>query len=347
MLKNISLNEFGYNFLGPFLSTYITSVCQKINQMPNDVKVFHLAREGYAIKQAFSIVDRNTTSSEYLYVSRTFLFRITLDLESSWQFSVKHGFSGSMAEFFKARYAFTQQQLDSILSIEESEVEINLPEDYADVCELLNKKREVISNLISSTRNTYLEYLASINFTDSEITPVVLDVGYSGTIQKLLTILTNRDVSGIYMITTQSGSEKINHNTAHIHHVFKTDVKMGGGYKVLDRSMFLEALLTAPNGQFVDIIKNKSNSEFHFCFGRRTYTQENFNDLDMLLSGALDCVKDCHTRGLTYSTTELETLFEAYVSQRNLLPRATWPLFVLDDAVSGQGNLNPLDFFGL
>ena len=349
MLKNKSLREFGYNFLGPIIATYVTEVNRQLRQLAShtNVKVFHLAREGYVFEKAFDIVNNGNVASSYLNVSRTFLFRITCDIEESWKYSVKHSFKGTLGDFFKSRFAFTKENVEQFLNNEDLDKVISLPEDFDYIYRILKANQESIRRVTSPTREIYLKYLNSVGLTDSAITPIVLDVGYSGTIQKLLTLLLKKDITGIYMITTKSGQTKIGDNVASINHVFRTDVKMGGGYMMLDRSMFLESLLTAPNGQFVDILQNINNDSFHFCYGKQTYTQENFTDLATVQDGALSCVEDCVKHDIHYSVGEIEEINEAFVTHRNLLPRATWPLFVLDDAISGEGNLNPLSFFGL
>jgi hypothetical protein len=346
MLKNTSLKEFGYNFLGPILSTYINEVHKKIT-LKGPVKVFHLAREGHVLKQAFAITNKNKVDAEYLTVSRVFLFRIMADIAASWEYSVKHKYTGSLDNFFHARFAFSYDEIARILPADIRTQEVSLPEDYDRVCQILIDNQSLIATITQPVRDRYMAYLESIGFTDPSITPVVLDVGYSGTIQKLLCLLVNRDINGVYMIATKAGEHAIEGHTATIDYVFKSGVKMGEGYTMLDRSMFLEALLTAPNGQFVDILQDANTQEFHFCYGKRTHTQENFVDLNTLHSGALECVELAVTNNIQFTPKEVEDLFDAYVTKRNLLPRASWPLFVLDDAISGEGNLNPLDFFGL
>ncbi len=349
MLQNTSLKEFGYNFLGPILTSYINGVQKKLELLSETqkVKVFHLAREGFLFQKAFSLVNNKDTPSTYLNVSRTFLFKITCDIEASWQYSVKHSFEGTLNEFFHARYSFVQDDIEKMLPESIREKEITLPKDYNLVCDILEKNKTNIAQIVSPIRDTYLEYLNQTGFFDNEINPVLLDVGYSGTIQKLLALIVNRHLNGIYMITTKSGNFNIGQTTVSIEHVFKTGVKMGSGYMMLDRSMFLESLLTAPNGQFVDIIKDINEGDFHFCYGKRTYTQEFFSDLDAVQNGALNCLQESLINEVTFSTQEIEEIFTKYVTHRNLLPRASWPLFTLDDAISGQGNLNPLSFFGL
>ncbi len=348
MLESISLREFGYNFLGPILSKYTTEVYKKLEAYNQKVSVFHLAREGYALKRAFDSYSKDSSyNSTYLLASRTFLFRITLDIEESWSLSIGHGFSGTISEFLRARYAFTFHEVEQILKDEDSKKLISLPKDTNEIRRVFKSNLSLISSLISESKKAYINYLRSIGFLNKDSLPVVLDVGYSGTIQKLLTLITSSQVNGIYMITTSSKNDSINSIPYSIEHVFNTNVKMGGGYLMLDRSMFLEALLTSPNGQFVDIIEGSEPDSFSYCYGKRNYTQENFDKLEHVLKGAIDCVYDSKKYGFSYTIDELEELYERYVTQRNLLPRASWPLFVLDDAISGHSDLHPLNFFGL
>lgn len=347
MLDLVSLKEFGYNFLGPILGSFTSNVYRQLKKQPKST-VYHLAREGYALKKAFDIHSESKNyDSHYLYASRTFLFRITLDLKESWELSVNHSFEGTLKDFFIARYAFSSEEVDEILKDVEGVSKVKLPADNKIIFEILEQKKALISSLVENSRKCYLQYLDKINFTGKETLPVVLDIGYSGTIQKLLALLANKHVEGIYMVTTRSGRGRIGNATYHISHCFKTSVKMGSGYILLDRSMFLESLLTAPDGQFVDILPGVEQDKFNFCFGKRNHNQENFYKLDYLLSGALQCISDMQINNVEFSTEEIEKLFEMYVTHRNLLPRASWPLFILDDAISGQGDLNPLDFFGL
>ncbi len=88
--------------------------------------MFHLAREGYALQKAFDIVNNHGIPSAYLYVSRSFLFRIMLDIEASWEFSIKHSFDGTMEELFHERFSFTKEQIIQILDLEQREHEVSL-----------------------------------------------------------------------------------------------------------------------------------------------------------------------------------------------------------------------------
>lgn len=139
----------------------------------------------------------------------------------------------------------------------------------------------------------------------------------------------------------------MNHHTATMECVFKDDVKMGGGHTLLDRSLFLECLLTAPQGQFIDIHQNAADGSFHFMFGRQAYVQTHFHELKVVLEGAQQAVVDAFKHNIRFTVDEIEMLYEQYVRKRNMLPHASWPLFDVDDAISGNANVDPLAFFGL
>ena len=112
--------------------------------------------------------------------------------------------------------------------------------------------------------------------------------------------------------------------------------------------MFLESLFTSPDGQFIDIIASPLHTaQFQFCFGKRNYTQHHFEQLSLVFEGALEAIRHFSKHDITYEIGEIEFLYEQYVSKRNLLPSATWPLFEFDDAISGFGNINSMQFFGL
>lgn len=346
MVESISLKEFGYNFCGPLLHTYLTNVVKSLRQSPSNV--YCLAREGYILKQGVQAIDEGIEAN-YLYASRTFLFRITLNDEDSWEFSLRHGYRGSIGDFFICRYGFTLEQVKQFVSDDIFEDKLSIPEDRQKVEALLVKNNDLIESIIKPTRDTYLAYLKSIDLTsESAEQALFLDVGYSGTIQKLLSILLQSNTTGYYFITTDSTETKAGAFNANLHYVFKDKVKMGGGYTLLDRSMFLESLFTSPDGQFIDIIASPLHTaQFQFCFGKRNYTQHHFEQLSLVFEGALEAIRHFSKHDITYEIGEIEFLYEQYVSKRNLLPSATWPLFEFDDAISGFGNINSMQFFGL
>lgn len=349
MNNAISLKEFGYNFLGPICSEYFHHLKDNILNEHYDFVGF-LAREGFLFDKIYqSLANENAMPDvrrQYVLASRSFLFRISIADPYTWQWSLSHGFVGSLQMLFVARFGFTVTQLSNIFSESELESEWVLPDQIAELTTLLMPRLNQFENQVGPTRDTYIKYLTEIGLATSQHL-LLLDIGYSGTIQKLLVRLLEKDISALYFITTHSGTHTIEKKNAVMNYVFKDDVRMGEGYKMLDRSMFLEALLTSPKGQFVDIRMKAGESGFDFYYSRNAYTQQNFHALNCVFEGATQAVLENFKHEVRYSTTEIEELYQGYSAKRNMLPSSAWALFDLDDAISGNGNIHPLTFFGL
>jgi hypothetical protein len=327
MNKQISLHEFGYNFLGPITSEYLFRLKEILNKNPSK-KLLFLAREGYFLKMAYEkLVQADFAvdiERQYLNVSRVFLFKITVGDPEARALSLKTNFDGTLRQLLSNRFGFTLQ-----LPL--------LEEKLAGVSDQL-------SALVEQSKIAYLQYLQSLSIPDNSL---MIDLGYSGTIQKLLTYLLHKNTRGIYFITTKQGQHKIDKHTATMHSVYKDRVSLGDGYTMLDRSLLLEALLTSPQGQFCDIKKSleEVSGPYQFLFGKKVYAQLNPHELKCIHDGALECILDCARHDIRFSIQEIEELFESYATQRGLFPRVVWPLFDVDDDVSGNGSVNPLQLF--
>lgn len=349
MNKATSLKEFGYNFLGPICSEFFHHLNEHVQEHQVNLIGF-LAREGFLFEKIYSrLSELNLIADvkrEYVLASRSYLFRISIGDPFTWKWSLGHGFEGNLQKLLISRFGFTYEQVAALFSEKELLTEWDLPSQVTELENMLQPHLSELQDSVKLSRQTYIDYLESLGFTATSNT-LLLDVGYSGTIQKLLTRLLKKDTSGLYFITTKSGEYEIEDNIASMHYVFKDGVKMGQGYKMLDRSLFLESLLTSPNGQFVDIYKNTVLGNFEFFYSRNAFTQQNIHELECIFDGAIQAVLEMFENGVRYSNSEIEALYERYTSKRNMLPSATWPLFDVDDAISGNGNVDPMIFFGL
>lgn len=346
LTKNLSKSSFGRIFLGPLLSNYVNAIALKKPCFP--VRYYALAREGYFLQQALKRVNVDST---YLLASRTFLFRVCIHLPESWQWSLSGQYEGTLSSFFQDRFGFTPQTLSRLFSEDQLNVSIDLSSDIdlQAIKQLLVNNIDRLTEHTRPSREAYLAYLQHIGFMDKQFTPMLLDLGYSGTIQKLLTLLTAQHTEGFYVIATKPGTSIVAGKEVTMHGCFKEGVKLGDGYLMLDRSMFVECLLTSPNGQFVDIDQLGGTAEmpFTFYYGKETNAQRYFTDLEQIMEGALSHITHCHNHGITYSTEEVEQLFTPFVTRRNMLPKNSWHLFLADDSISGNDFINPMQFFCL
>lgn len=355
--KLIALQDFGYQFLGPMCTQYFASLRDLLSEYESQQKPYHLvflAREGYFFKRAFDALvaqgDMPDAKRSYLRVSRTFLFRICISDPNTWDISLGHKYNGKLDDLLTHRFGFSGNQARRLFDEDGLEQELSLPEDIETVKSLFNERIAMLKEITISSRSDYLSYLQSVGVSDTSV-PVLIDVGYSGTIQKLLSILLGLNTQGLYFMTTKAGEYKFNDISATMHCVFKDKVKMGEGYKMLDRSLFIESLLTSPNGQFLDIYARHSaldlKQPYQFVYGRESYTQTHFFELSTVHDGAIDAVSHNFKHAIEYSVDEVEYLFENYTKHRHMMPACAYPLFDVDDAISGNGNVNPMHLFRL
>lgn len=342
----VALKEFGASFLAPAFLVYARSVETEGQQkLP-----VCLAREGWSIKR---LLDRLAVGGlislpqapVYLKVSRTLLFRANLGEAFLWPLALGNEFKGTLLDLMRKRFGLQMHEVITVLPTSLLETSIKLPSQQDEVIKWLEPYADKLRELVAQTRAgvmSYLEASGLINGTQ----PLMLDLGYSGTIQKLLTRMLGRDTSGLYFIATKPGDSSQGQGVAHLSGVLHQGVKWGEGNVMLERSLLLESLLTAPHGQVVDV-RQDSAGEFSFFYGRQAATQRHFHDLRVVFDGAIEQVENWMRAGVTFSVEEVDSLFRVFATRSGAIPRAAWHLFNVDDDISGHGMLNPLGLFGL
>jgi len=336
----ISAKEFGKVFIAPLVLKILENLPSK-NQ-----GLYFLAREGYWLSKAHSCYS-GMESSNYLLTSRAFLFRLTIDNCESYQYSLKGDYEGSLKELLRIRFLISDSDLDNCFSKKVLSKNYLLPYDYEDLCKVLDTHQAKLAELIAPSKEAYLSYLGSMGVSDCDELHVV-DIGYSGTIQALLTLLLNKETFGHYLIASKPGEHLVNTNKATMRGYLNSGVKLGDGYLPLDRSMFMEALLTSPQGQFLDIrFSEHPDKKFDFYFGRKINSQKYFYEVEQVMEGALSYVEFAAQNNIQFSGEEVEALISQIVSKPNMIPKSLWHLFTIDDDVTGNCTVDALDMFGL
>lgn len=341
-----ALREFGAAFLGPALTMYARAVEENgSGRLP-----VCLAREGWLIHKLLTRLESEGLvefdhSPIYLKVSRTLLFRAMVGEPDIWPLAMKGSFSGSVLELLMKRFGFQMHEVFACLPPELLNFTLQLPEDAEKVSEWLEPHTERLNEQVKYTRLALKEYFSRSGMYDRDLMPMMLDLGYSGTIQKLCTRLLERDTDGLYFIATQAGKTEVNGRTATLKGVFREGVEWKEGYTMLERSLYFECLMTAPHGQVVDILET-NDGNLIFSHGREASSQRYYQDLEAILDGAIDSVVDAMHKDISYTTEEVEDLFDVFSTRPGALPQASWHLFTADDDISGNGMVNPLQIFG-
>jgi len=342
-----SLQQLGATLISPVLTFFNQQI--SVNIAPH-TRLFFLAREGYWFSRSYSAYCQTMgllDNSQYMLVSRSFLFKIGLTEPNTFPYSLNFNFDGSVYELMRSRFMLSSVSLKSIFTDKQQKQHITLPQDIEKVTSLLIQYQLKLKAVIEPTRLAYQEYLTSIGFFEEETVNVV-DLGYSGTIQTLLTILFKKNTKGHYLIASNPGEHNFDEQTMSMVGYLKEGVKMRDGYIPLDRSMFLESLLTAPVGQFQDIrLSPLPNKVFEFYYGRKVSSQHQFHLLEQVCQGAIKQMEQYLVDGVGFSAKEVESLYSTFVTKKGMLPRGSWPLFTIDDDIASEGTVNGLDFYGL
>lgn len=345
--KSRALHDFGATFLGPALHAYAGAIeKESANHLP-----VCLAREGWCFHRLLRRLKREAlieleNEPVYLRVSRTLLFRAMLGSETIMPIALDNDFKGSVLDLMRKRFGLQLHEIFSALPLELLRFQCELPQDREKVSQWLASHLPTLAALVAPTRDALIAYLERSGLNDPRMQPLMLDLGYSGTIQKVLTHVLGRDTAGLYFIATKPGGAAVGEYHANLKGVFHEGVGWRSGCIMLDRSLLFESLLTAPHGQMVDM-RQKHDGEFEFFYGREAATQRHFQDLKMVFDGAIDHVIDCRRHDVTYSNSDVQNLYEVFATRPNCIPRDVWHLFSVDDDITGNGLINPLKMFAI
>lgn len=346
-ISHKSLYEFGMSFLAPILNHYTRQI---VKNSKNKIPVC-LAREGWVLHLLLTrLQDKNLIKLDfppiYLRVSRTLLFRSQLGNADAWDITLKNRFKGSVLQLLMKRFGIQFHEAYALLPSTLLDFELSLPEDLEKVKQWLAPHEERLAEFAHPTKMGLLAYLDQAGVSGSGPESLMLDIGYAGTIQKMLTGLINKNTNGLYFIANDASGAKVGKNLARMKGVFREDINWQAGYLMLERSLLLECIMTAPHGQVVDI-RLQSNGQLDFFYGRLAAPQRHFQDLDVVFQGAVDGVEAGFKSGIEYSIEEIEEIFSAFACSPSAIPKAVQHLFSIDDEFSGNGILNATAIFGL
>ncbi|WP_396621490.1 HAD family hydrolase [Marinobacter sp. W-8] len=342
-----SLYEFGEMFLGPILSVY----AREVESSAEERLPVCLAREGWLFHKLFGELKADGLANfqnepVYLKVSRTVLLRSLLGDENAWEMAFSAEFRKStVLDLLIRRFGFSMHEAFSTLPGEILHRELELPHQAGELREWIKPYKSALAGAVKPTLEGLQESFELAGLSQPEIEPLFLDIGYSGTIQKLLTHLLKKDTTGLYFIALKAGSHNVGTFRAKMSGVFHQGIEWNQGHMLLDRSLLLESLMTAPHAQVVDV--RVSPSGLKYFYGKEAPTQKFFQDLDVIFRGAIDEVKRLLAHDIYYSVSDIEDLYRVMVTTPGAIPKAAWHLFGIDDDFYGNGELNSLQVFGL
>ncbi len=337
----LSPYEFGYNALAPFFYMFLGNLYQKFNKKD----IYFLARDGYFIKELFEhYVDSKklTMQGESLYFEisrRAILGAVKKDKENLKNIILDLGsYDGNFSDMIYSRVGL------NIEFLEECNVEdfyISTQKDLEESYDILLSNIDIINEHSSIERKAFNLYLESIEFFD-EKENIIIDLGYSGTIQNYLYQLTNRYLVGEYFVTTEK-VEKIESkenviNGYFAHKINPSDISKNIVYKY---SLILEAYLTSNKGQLVCFEEDDGR-----IIPQYKSKKDNINTQREITNGIKDYISDLSIVPVDFIDTKSEECkdislftFEYMLKHRHLNDELL-SMFHLEDEFTGIEKLD-------
>ena len=290
--------DVGYVVFGPIVYTFIAWI---ISHPAKDLiqKIYFLSREGYMLQKAYAVVrdnhpDLQLPESFYLLTSR----RAALGASQAAKFSPGRvasgggGFRGTFQKLLESRLGFDLK--DDVLG----SWPVRLPDDERQVKAALKTLRQSIISQSSDELQTYRKYLEESGMHQNGVFGLV-DVGYSGTIQKSLQDIVGATFAGFYMATAPDAAF-VEEGDGFAFACFSQEVdQRDAKAAVMRHSIVMEAFMTAPSGQFIRFTSDGPVSK------PSTASRTQVGILHDLHSGAIDYVSELLT---TYGPDLLSTV---------------------------------------
>ncbi len=344
-IRSKELKAYGAAVLGPSLYLFYRRLTTKtLYTQERHPNLYFLAREGYLLQKGYNAISKlmqTSSQSRYLIISRVLMFRALLEDPRSFPLICSHNFSGSLERLLVSRCGLTHEEICSLdLSLtlfpQGLETSITLPADTSRITQLIEQNSKTIKIYSSTTREIYLEYLSELGLLSEERIHIV-DLGYSGTIQKSLGLLTGKAILGHYFITTPAAKDT--RCNKFVGHLF-SNRGWGTGCTLLDRSLILEALLTAPTGSAQGVHRTCSGIQFNY--GPTTKAQDFFKVLELVFDGALSYCINSYKQQASLSPAEVNELYQLTTCPKNSsMPKDLRFALEVEDSFSGLGTINP------
>ena len=235
-LKVNDLSTFATAFYAPMVLEFIKYID---NSSKKDDNLLFLAREGYYLQDLYKYYVGKTKKKEvnnlYFLASRKSTILPSIFKESDFEFILNNDYNGNIKTYF-------EKNLE--LDYNDDDFEIELPKDKLKVLEVLKKYKKDILEQSSKQRDNYIKYVKNCIKNYEKKNLVLVDLGYSGTIQYNLSKMLNKELSGLYL-TNSSNVKKYKKNKLN----FLFDNTSSDYSSIYHYSLILEYFFTAPFGQ--------------------------------------------------------------------------------------------------
>lgn len=301
-VSNQELYNVGYSVLGVFIVSYVQWVIRRLRNHQIE-KVLFLARDAHLIMKTYELFKElfeDLPNYDYLLCSRRGVvvpsIASTTDiLETAL---LDYGIT-SIKNFINSRFGLQIDDIPAHILQKhgfklDGSTTIQFPLDIPTTNAFVLDIQDIILNKSKSERVLYQQYLTEIGIHDDKKMAMV-DIGYSGTIQRKITSMTDKSFVGLYMLTQNQVLPYFQHEN------FEGWLASYDNQRSSIRSEFnefiplLESMLSSDEGSFVNFyLDEQGKRQINYLYSEEETHRCYF--INSIQQGALDFVKDFLSR---------------------------------------------------
>lgn len=346
-------NQLGFNLVGPTVLAFCSWLAEKAIA-ENITDLYFLAREGKLIKQVYdawaeTIV--NAPKSHYLQVSRRAVNVPNIEsFEDIRTIATSNYYPNKAQSFFYERFGLelSDERWEAIYSsgVWKKDVLLQIKDgDLSSINDLLHALTPDILAEAKTEKITLMQYLDSVGLSNS-VNAAVVDVGYSGTIQKSLNRLLGNTVHGFYFATAHNVQDGMAANAFSQGCFVEFGQAKIEGSRIFSNSFCLEQLLSANDAQVTKYASNEENIIvpcFKVLSEQELSTQSTRNAVQEgtmnFVQQSVD-IKNKLYPGFVPSVEIADVLYADFIKATLVEKNRVLEKMVLDDDYCGRGLIN-------
>ena len=330
---------FGFAVFGPLVLAF-TGWLASHPALPLQNKMLFLSREGFLLQKAYELLRSHGVAglppSEYFYTSRRAALSAVQAIDFDQEFIINgSGYRGTFGNLLNARLGFKPAMPSDL-----GEWEIMLPQDADAVLAALELLRDEIVDHAAAELALLKRYCAQTGITANGAFGVV-DIGYSGTIQRCLQTVVPASLTGFYFATF-SNIQKTEDAGGHTFGYFSDFINPAlSDQPLVKQSFFVESFLTATHGQVRGY--EQVGEALHPVFKDTLPDADAASALQALHAGALRYIDEAltcygpHLVSLPLGRGAAQEPLRMYAEKRVLPPPGLLDALHVEDDFTGRG----------